>query len=215
MFICVHLCEKRYDGKLVRDDNANLTQLREVEVDRVRNVYVLNCRRDNSSDILWVYSSDTAPPSSCDLQSLEIPITAPTGLCISSDGSRVYLASCENAPDANSVKLYVLSCADLSLKDTIEIREMGHITDVAEDAGTICVVGFLMPEIPSHDEFLDVETILSGAPIYQPRVAVIPPGHTGPVEATCPTDAASAIHMALPLSAISTGDATRSHNTPH
>jgi len=210
--------EHLYDDPPDPGDNRDLTQLREVEVDRAGNVYVLNCCRDNSSDILWVYGNDgqlARPP--CELQVLQIQITAPTGLCVSSDASRVYLASCENPPDANSVKLYVLPSQDLSRPHEIEIRDMGHITDIAEDpvTGTICVVGFIMLSIPSESDIQDAERILSQPPFYRPRVVTIRPGDDGPVDAAYPTDAAATIDMALPLSIIWTGETIGNHNEVH
>ena len=52
---------------------------------------------------------------------------------------------------------------------------MGHITDIAEDPadGTVCLVGFQMPVIPSESQIQN-EGILSQRPFYQARFAVIP-----------------------------------------
>jgi hypothetical protein len=207
--------EQIFDDPPAPNDNYVLTQLREVEVDQAGNVYVLNCHRDNSSDILWVYGSDGQLARRCELQ--DIGISAPTGLCISSDASKLYLASCENRPDANSVKLYVLSSQDLSLSHTIEIRNMGHITDIAEDpvTGTICVVGFQMPAIPSESQIQDADTILRQTPFYKPRVATVRCGDDGPIEAARPTGDATINDMALPLSVTWAGETIGSHNEAH
>ena len=145
----------------------------------------------------------------------QIGISAPTGLCVSShDPSKLYLASSQNEPNANSVKLYVLSSQDLSLSQTIEIHNMGHITDIAEGpaTGTICVVGFIMPEIPSESQLQDVVTSRKMEPFYKARLASIAQDNPGPVDAICPADASGSSDMALPLSIIYVGETTGSRN---
>jgi len=194
--------EQIFDDPPAPNDNHAPTQVREVEVDPAGNVYVLNCHYLNSSDLLWVYGCDGLPTARRELQ--EIGISAPVGLCVSSrDPSKLHIASSQNPPDGNSVKLYVLSTGDLSLIRTIQVHNMGHITDIAETpvTGTICVVGFIMPTIPTQSQIQDAG-ILSREPFYQPRLAMIPFGEDGPVEAMCPTDAPITNDMALPLSVI-------------
>jgi hypothetical protein len=70
----------------------------------------------------------------------------------------LYLASAENEPNADSVKVYVLSAPDLEFRRSVEVHNMGHITDIAEDpvTGTVGVVGLRMPTIPSESELQDI-----------------------------------------------------------
>ncbi len=200
-----------FDDPPFANDNYNLTQLREVEVDDACNVYVLNCHHGNSSDILWVYGSDGKLVSRTELQKLGI--SAPIGLRVSShEPSKLYLASSENEPNAESVKLYVLSSADPNVLQTIEIPDMGHITDIADDPATltICVAGFIMQTIPSEPQIQKMTdlgqgsffTILREKPFYEPRVAIIPFGPDGPVKVIYPADASGASELRLPLSVI-------------
>jgi hypothetical protein len=194
--------EQLFEDSPAPNDNRALTQLRELEVDPSGNLYVLNCHHLNQSDLLWVYTAGGQHTEPCELQSLGI--SAPTGLCLSSyDPSKLYLASSENPPDADSTRLYVLSSQGLNLLRTVGVRNMGHVTDIAEDpaTGAICVVGFRMPTIPSESEIQDI-AILHQLPFYQPRLAMISPGDNGPVEAVCPTGLLSPSDMALPLSVI-------------
>jgi len=188
------------------NDNQVVTQLREVEVDCHGNVYMLNCHCLNSGDILWAYEADGQLLARCELQAIEIP--APIGLCASTyDDSRLYLASSLNPPDANRVTVHVLSSYDLSRFRTVEVRNMGHITDITEDptTGTICVIGFRMPVIPCESDIQDV-AILHRAPFYEPCFATIPYDSTSPVEALCLTDVSPDSDIALPFSIIWCGD---------
>ena len=176
--------------KSSQDDCNNLC---EIEVDDSGNVYVVNRRYVNNSDILWVYDSNGAVRK-CELQTLGI--YGPVGLCCSSyDNSRLYLASSMGEPNAGFASLYVLSTADLALVQSVDINDMGHITDIAEDpiTGTLWVAGFTMPEYMTY-----LPSNLSQMPqFYQPYLAAVPYGSSGPVQATHLSDAAD---LALPLS---------------
>ncbi len=194
--------EQLFDDPPASGDNYVFTQLREMEVDGHGNVYVLNCHYRNSSDVLWVYLSNGQLLARRELQ--DLGISAPVGLCVSShDPSKLYLASAVNRPDANTVNLYVLSTKDLSRLPEIEIHNMGHITDIAEDSATgmVGVVGFQMPVIPSALAMQDV-AILNREPFYQPRFVAIPDNSSGPVEAVRPVGTVANSDMALPLSII-------------
>jgi hypothetical protein len=118
----------------------------------------------------------------------------------------LYLSSAENEPSANSTKVYALSTADLSFRGSIEVQNMGHITDITEDPadGTLCVVGFRMQGIPSESKLQDA-AILHEEPFYRPYFATIPYGDKGPVPAHCLSEAAVPGDAALPLSVIGTG----------
>jgi hypothetical protein len=74
--------EQLFDELPPADDNQDVNQLREVEVDRDGNVYVLNCHYRNRSDILWAYRPDGTCRARLELQKLGI--SAPVGLCVSS-----------------------------------------------------------------------------------------------------------------------------------
>ncbi len=173
-----------------QEDSHNLC---EIEVDSSGNVYVINRRYKNNSDILWVYKND-GDVNKCELQN--IGIYGPVGLCISSyDNSLLYVASSMVEPAAKSASLYVLSTDDLTLVQTITINNMGHITDIAEDpvTGTVWVVGFTMPEYMT-----ELPSILVNTPqFYYPYLAAVPYGASGTVQATKLLNAAD---LALPLS---------------
>ncbi len=197
-----------FDVPLDVNDNIDPNQLREVEVDAMGRVYVLNRQYRNSSDFLWVYDSEGGLVAQQELAG--IGITAPTGLCVSSQqNSTLYLASTENEPNADSATLYVLSLSshELSLTKKIQIRNMGHVTDIAEDpgTGTVCVLGFVMPSIPSKSDLQNIAAMLKRDPFYQPRLATIRPSENGPVDAVCPAGASSADKWALPLSIVYAG----------
>jgi hypothetical protein len=199
--------ERILDDPSPPNDNRGMTQLRQVQVDRCGNVYVLNCHYLNNGDILWAYDASGQLTNRCELQEIGIP--APIGLCTSVyDDSRLYLASSLNPPDANHVMVHVLSSHDLSHVRMVEVRNMGHITDVTEDptTGTIYVAGFRMPVIPSESEIQDMG-VLHRAPFYQPCFAAIPYDDLGPVEAVCLSDFAPYLghDLALPVSILWAG----------
>ena len=78
---------------------------------------------------------------------------------------------------------------------SVDINEMGHITDIAEDpnTGTLWVAGFTMPQYMSY-----LPAALSQIPqFYHPYLAAVPYGSSGPVQATQLSNAAD---LALPLS---------------
>ena len=186
-----------YDDPPIPANNQDRNSLREIEVDDDGNVYVTNGYYTNNSDILWVYNSSGI--SRCELQNLGI--YRPIGLCCSSyDNSQLYVASSLTEPDAVSASLHVLSTADLTLIKSIDITDMGHITDITEDpsTGTLWVVGFTMPvymtTLPGN---------LSLMPqFYDPYLATVSYDSDGPVQATHLSGAGD---LALPLSIIWTG----------
>ncbi|MHC4394230.1 MAG: choice-of-anchor Q domain-containing protein [Planctomycetota bacterium] len=186
-----------YDDPPLPNNNQDRNSLREIEVDDEGNVYVINSYYINGSDILWVYDSNGV--SKTELQSLGI--YRPIGLCCSSyDNSRLYVASSLGDPDAASASVHVLSTTDLTLIKSIDITNMGHITDITEDpsTGALWVVGFTMPvymtSLPGN---------LSLIPqFYDPYLATVSYDSNGPVSAT---HLSSAGDLALPLSIVWTG----------
>jgi predicted outer membrane repeat protein len=192
-----------FDDGLPAGDNQDVNQLREVEVDRDGNVYVLNCHYRNQSDILWAYRPDGTCRSRLELGT--VGISAPVGLCVSSfNPSQLYVASAENPSEANGVKVYVLSAPDLKFRRWVEVQDMGHITDITEDPadGTICVLGFRIPRVPSQEEIQNRDVILDQPPFYQPCLATIPYGSDGSVKAVCLWDVPVRSDMALPVSVV-------------
>ena len=187
-----------YDDPPLPASSQARDNLCEIEVDDSGNVYVINSGYTNNSDVLWVYNSD-GDVNKCELQNLGI--FGPVGLCCSSyDNSRLYIASSMSEPDADSVSLYVLSTADLTLVQSITINNLGHITDVAEDplTGTLWVTGFTMPEYMTY-----LPANLSAMPqFYLPYLAAVSYGSSGPVQAT---NLSSAADLGLPLSVVWVG----------
>ncbi|MHC4085285.1 MAG: hypothetical protein ACYSU5_08790 [Planctomycetota bacterium] len=189
---------KIYDDPPLPASSQTRDNLSEIEVDDNGNVYVINNGYTNNSDVLWVYSSE-GDVNKCELQSLGI--YGPVGLCCSSyDNSRLYIASSLSEPDANSVSLYVLSTADLTLVQTITINNLGHVTDITEDplTGTLWVTGFTMPvymtSLPSN--------LSTMSQFYLPYLAAVSYGSSGPVEATHLSPASD---LGLPLSVVWVG----------
>lgn len=184
---------KIYDDPPMPTDNHDRDNLCEIEVDDSGNVYVINNGYTNGSDVLWVYNSE-GDVNECELQNLGI--YGPVGLCCSGyDNSRLYIASSLGEPDASSTSLYVLSTADLTLVRSITINNIGHITDVTEDplTGTLWVTGFTMPQYMTY-----LPANLSQMPqFYNPYLAAVSYGSSGPVQATHLSNAAD---LALPLS---------------
>jgi hypothetical protein len=145
-------------------DNRHLNWLREIEVDDDGYVYVANAHSINESDILWVYDADTGQMEkrltfSHDPNSNSY-LPAPIGMHMSNTTGMLYLASSQNSAGSDSTSLYTMSKEDLiqSQEDpniqTIEINDMGHITDMTHDpaTGTLWVVGFRMGDIPADVE---------------------------------------------------------------
>jgi hypothetical protein len=195
-------------------DNRHLNWLREIEVDSDGYVYVANAHSINESDILWVYDADTGQMEkrltfSPDPNSSTY-LPAPIGMHVSDTTGKLYLASSQNSAGSDSTSLYAMSKEDLIQSQeapniqTIEIVDMGHITDMTHDpaTGTLWVVGFRMEDIPE-----DVET--TEPSFYRPYIAQIPYGSAGPVDANCISDSVPGPEndLALPISIVWTGEA--------
>jgi len=183
-----------YDvAPLPNSSQEDCNNLCEIEVDDYGNVYVINRRYKNNSDILWVYKTD-GDVNKCELQNLGI--FGPAGLCCSAyDNSLLYIASSMVEPTAKSTSLYALSTVDLTLVQSVDINEMGHITDITEDpnTGTVWVAGFTMPQYMSY-----LPAALANIPqFYHPYLAAVPYGSSSTVQARRLSDAAD---LALPLS---------------
>jgi hypothetical protein len=188
-----------YDDPPPAADNQHRNNLREIEIDGSGNLYVISTHNLNEGDILWVYDTDTGVVKrSVELANKDSDcyLPAPAAMHVSNTKDRLYMASSQNDPDANSDSLYALSKQDLNIVRTIEINGMGHISDITEDpiTGTLWVVGFTMSEIPDCIE-VNVE------PFYEPYLARIP-YDSNDVEAMCLSDPVlyPDNDLALPLS---------------
>ncbi|MHC4325866.1 MAG: hypothetical protein ACYSUX_16470, partial [Planctomycetota bacterium] len=194
------------------NDNRELNWLREIEVDSDGHVYVANAHSINESDVLWVYDSDTgAMETRVGLSDPNAAVyaSAPVGMHVSDITGLLYLASSQANPEAGSASLYVISTEDLIQSapeditvQTVEINDMGHITDVTVDpsTGSAWVLGFKMEDIPYQP------TATSSA-FYKPYIAEIPYQSTGPVDANCLSDSypGPSNDLALPSSIVWTG----------
>ena len=205
-----------YDDPPPSGDNQYLNNLREIEIDRAGNLYVINTDKLNEADILWVYDTETGQVKRCltlGNRDGDCYLPAPVTMHVSNTKDRMYIASSQNDPDANSDLLYVLSKQDLNIIRPIEINGMGHITDITEDptTGTLWVVGFTMSEIP---DYIDTEDEPFVGPFYEPYLAGIPYEGNGPVEAM-PLSAPILYpdnDLALPLSIIWTAAEEKREN---
>jgi len=191
-----------YDDPPPPGDNQYLNNLREIEIDRAGNLYVISTDKLNDADILWVYDTESGQVKRRLMlgnRDGDCYLPAPVTMHVSNTKDRLYIASSQNNPDANSDLLYVLSKQDLNIVRTIEINGMGHITDITEDpiTGTLWVVGFTMSKIPGY---IDPNT----EPFYDPYLAKIPYESNEPVEAMCLSDPIlyPDNDLALPLSII-------------
>lgn len=201
-----------YDDPPPSGDNQYLNNLREIEIDRAGNLYVINTDNLNEGDILWVYDTETGRVKrrlGLGTSNSDCYLPAPVTMHVSSIKDRLYLASSQNDPDANSDSLYALSKQDLNIVRTIEINGMGHITDITEDpiTGTLWVVGFSMSEIPDYIK-PNVE------PFYKPYLARIPYDNSEVIEAMCLSDPVlyPDNDLALPLSIIWTAAEEKREN---
>lgn len=128
-----------YDDPPLPGDNQERNSLREIEVDNRGSVYMTNAHHLNESDILWLFDSHSGVMKNrLDLVDQgNTVISDSIGLCTPQYGSRAYLASGENQPDAGSSVVYGLSADTLEFQQTIRINGMGHITSITEDPVTV------------------------------------------------------------------------------
>jgi hypothetical protein len=164
---------KIFDEPPDPNDNQYRDALREIEIDRDGNVYVINSHELNESDILWRFR----PDGSIKRIDLGIPdsgryIPAPIGMCVSDSTNMLYLASSQDyEADPNCSQIYGFSLEDLdTISRTITIYDMHHITDITEDpaSGDLWVSGFNMYNVPSG------VPPVTGYPFYEPYLAQIP-----------------------------------------
>jgi len=187
------------------NDNRNLTGLREVKVDGQGHLYVLNAHKDNESNTLWKYDAQTGVLINRLGLDNDANIPAPTGLYVSDPTGTLYLASSQNAADANSTFVRGLDTNTFATLRTVTIHNMGHVTGITGNpaTGDIYVTGFTLSNIP---EYLTKNAI----PFYAARLAEIPPGNNNPVTAIDISNSSGDPndYLALPVSIVWLGNDT-------
>ncbi|MHC4748589.1 MAG: leucine-rich repeat domain-containing protein [Planctomycetota bacterium] len=164
-----------YDDPPPAADNQSRNNLREIEIDSAGNVYVVNVHSLNESDILWKYASDGTMLKRLDLcnPDSEIYIPDPIAMHMSDNTDMLYLTSAQyNQTDVNSTVVYGFSTEEaLTLKRSITIDNMQHVTGITEDAatGSLWAAGFNMENIPDSPN-------PTKPPFYYPILAKIPYG---------------------------------------
>jgi len=167
---------KLYDDPPPPGDNQYRNTLREIEIDDLGNVYVINAHSLNESDLLWRYEPNGAyervelgQPDS------ENYVPDPVALYVSSTTDMLYLASAQyNPEDFNDSVIYGFSTdGALSLTRQITVSSMHHATGITEDptTGMLYVIGFNMDEIPEYPDPM-------APPFYEPRLAKVAYGST-------------------------------------
>jgi hypothetical protein len=133
-------------------DNPNLTGLREIEVDREGNVYILNVNALNSSTMLWKFSATGQVLNRKELE--DLGIFDPVGLCIPYDSNGlVYLASGQNDPnDRDGTYVYGLDPNTLKVERKVKIEDLHHVTSMTVQIGsnTLWIVGYSLDPIPER-----------------------------------------------------------------
>ena len=112
-------------------DNQDPNNLRDIELDDAGNVYISNAYSLNESDRIWKYE-----PNGTVVKSLSLGnpggasyIPNPIGLYVSNTSGMLYLASGQyNPADINSTVVYGLSLEDFSLKRSITVNDMQHVS---------------------------------------------------------------------------------------
>jgi hypothetical protein len=161
-----------YDDPPLPGDNQYHNNLREIEIDSVGNLYVINAHNLNESDALCRYNPNGAVEQHVNLAAQDINLYDPTGMYMSDATDMLYLASGQyNPEDSNSSIIYGFSTkGNLTLTRTITIQNMQLATSITEDpvTGSLWVVGFNMviPVAPNPTQ----------PPFYYPRLAMVPLG---------------------------------------
>ena len=201
------------------NDNRELNWLREIEVDSDGHVYVANAHSINESDVLWVYDSDTGIMQTrvgLSDPNAAVYAPAPVGMHVSDITGLLYLASSQTNPEAGSASLYVISTENLIQSapeeinvQTIQINDMGHITDVTVDpaTGSAWVLGFKMPATGMRR--IPFQPTAADPAFYEPYIAEVPYKSIGPVDANCLSDSypGPSNDLALPVSIVWIGTA--------
>jgi hypothetical protein len=144
-----------YDDPPLENDNQYRDNLRELEIDRSGNLYVLNVHRLNESNILWKYDPNGAV-TRFDLGMLDSNnyLPAPVGMCVSEITNTLYLASAMcDSDNTNSTTIYGFSTnGSLQLERSITIYGMQQISSITENpsTGSLWVAGFNLYSAPLY-----------------------------------------------------------------
>jgi hypothetical protein len=190
-----------YDDAPPAVDREYRNSLREIEVDGVGNVYVINANRVNENDILWKYDPNGAVLQRVYLDSLSgdgsLPDPCdPIGLYVSNTTDMVYLTSAQYNPgDIDSTVIYGFSNENLSFARSITISGMQHATSIAEApaTGILWVEGFSMKNIPQWPD-------PTQPPFYHPYLAKIP--HDSNAVLAVSISDSNSHDLALPMSIV-------------
>jgi len=163
--------ETIYDDPYSNDQNPVLAP-REIEIDSVGDVYVLNRHGRNESDHIVKYSNGETTMGE-PLEASGYGIDNPARLLFSKKRSAFYLAS--KPPERSKLdgsRVYEYAVLDMGRMDsipkrTIDIRDMDYITGMAEDpaTGTLYVLGF------NREAGLTFPVLRND--FYHPRFAVV------------------------------------------
>ncbi len=195
-----------YDDAPPANDNQRRNNLRELELDRDGNLYVLNVNSLNESDILLKYS----PDGTVERLNLGRPdggsyVPAPVAMLVSQADGALYLTSAVNSQvDPASTVVYKLSTENgLALEKSVTIDGMQHITGMTEDpaTGTLWVAGFNMYDVPQDPD-------PTRPAFYMPCVASI--SDIDDSVQIIPLFAPASHDLALPMSILWTGAAEQS-----
>jgi hypothetical protein len=190
-----------YDDPPLENDNQYRDNLRELEIDRSGNLYVLNVHRLNESNILWKYD----PNGAITCYDLGMPdsnnyLPAPVGMCASEITNTLYLASAMcDSDNTDSTTIYGFSTnGSLQLDRSITIYGMQQISSITENSstGSLWVAGFNLYDVPLYPNPFQPA-------FYYPFIAEVPV-NTDEVQSISLYDSDSH-DLALPTSMIWTG----------
>ncbi|MHC4499424.1 MAG: hypothetical protein ACYS21_09970, partial [Planctomycetota bacterium] len=192
-----------YDDPPLPGNNQYRNAVREIELDNVGNLYVVNAHGLNESNILWKYGSDGTVLKRLDLGNPNSGsyLPNPIAMHMSDSTDTLYLTSGQyDQTDIDSTVVYGFATnGALELKRSITISGIQHVTGITEDpaTGTLWVVGFTMQDIPRYpNPFL--------SPFYHPYLAKIP-CESDIVQGECSCGMWNN-DLALPMSILWTGD---------
>jgi hypothetical protein len=179
------------------DDNGQY----EIELDDNDKVYLLKSYVNNTDKALWIFDQQNG-----NVENLKTPVDMPTCLHVSGATGWLFMTSSISAPNAVSSLVYAMDRAAPEQTAVIEIEGMGHITGISEDpdTGTLWVLGFSSPALPTQEE-IHKGWVLDQDAFFEGRIARIEPGPSGPVKANELTEAT--LDWFVPVSIVWTGQA--------
>jgi hypothetical protein len=178
---------------------TNVQFVREIEADAGGRVFITSARSDNANDWLLVYdASNGAETLRMRLSDLSPPISGPSGMLLTADGSRLLIGTALDQGGSTTVQEFALGGIAVSPTVTplrvIDVAGMRFLSALAQDpaSGDIWAMGFDAPVIdPGSAIFSDTDSFFT-----TPRLALIPA--TGTLSQSSPVGGAG---PALPLAA--------------